>query len=176
MVKVSPKTKTYPIRERIRPFVRGLMRAKPLVEVALGGLEREEVPSRTKAVYTVRIMESGSLRDIQKALMRTREGSAGEGPYRQSPPLPSHLQEVLVGEFYARVRRQSHKEQKISAGIAHDLLTRGNVTSPEAQFKLIEVVCVRGSDEQIKSLEESEHSQIASEILSKITYQLKGRR
>jgi hypothetical protein len=149
----------YTFRDKIKPFLAGLLEGSPMVEVAVEGI-RKGVGGEARKAYERRVAASGSTEQIHAALL------AG---------LETHAQELMVISFQQRYRltladygrkvessesgmhgynlvRDGEKYVKATMDQATRLLKSGKVTSERAQTDLASMIFADGTEEQAREL------------------------
>lgn len=149
----------YPLRDRVRPFFRGLVSASPLVEVALEGLKRD-LPDDSRRKYVSRIAGAGSTRHIFRAFLwglRPSEqdllGEAFEAKYhaaklgydRDIYESESALGAPAVWEMKKRYMAEA-------LGDAVMLLREGHVASEKAEMAFASLIWADGMRESASEL------------------------
>ncbi len=149
----------YPLRERLRPFISGLLEGTPLVEVAIEGLRRGP-PDDLRREYETRILQGGSTEQIHAAMLI---GLSGEAQDRMAVAFKKRYQITLV-EYTKKVEssesgmhgfglvREREKYIKRTVEQAARLLAAGKVTSECAQEELAWVLAVDGTPEQAREV------------------------
>lgn len=150
---------TYSMRQKIGPFIRGLLDASPLVEIALSGLERDVAESERSA-YIGRIAERGSTSHIFRAFQsglgigeQEALASAFERRYEASKlqyEKDLHGSEsALSAPMLLELRRTYMRDSVAHAFI---LLRDGYVESERAQLDFASIIYADGLKEHADEL------------------------
>lgn len=141
----------YPLRQKVGPFIRGLLEASPLVEVAVSGLGRG-ITAGERAGYISRIAGRGAARHIYRAFLfgldedeQETLGRAFELRYEAS----RRMGEGAQGRWGSRVGEMEARDMVASAFI---LLRDGHVDSVKAQLGFACILYADGMKEHASEL------------------------
>lgn len=149
----------YTFRDKIKPFLTGLLDGSPLVEVAVEGLRRG-VDADLRKEYEIRIATHGSTEQIHAALLAGLEEDAQDlmalsFQQRFRLTLAEYARKVESSESgmhgYNLVR-EGEKYLKATMEQVVRLLKSGKVCSEKAQTELASMIYADGTIEQAREL------------------------
>src|SRR5512143_250827 len=149
----------YTLRDKIKPFLAGLLEGSPLVEVAVEGLRRG-VDAERRADYEIRVATHGSTEQIHAAMLSglgedTQDLMAASFQQRYRLTLAEYAKKVESSESgmngYNLVR-EGEKYLKATMEQAARMLKSGKVTSEKAQTELASMIFADGTVEQAREL------------------------
>jgi hypothetical protein len=147
----------YTFRDKIKPFLAGLLEGTPLVEVAVEGLRRGVDAERRKE-YEIRIATHGSTEQIHAAMLSglepdTQDLMAVTFQQRYKLTLIEYSKKVESSESGMQgynLVREGEKYLKSTMEQAVRLLRSGKVTSAQAQMDLASMIYTDGSEAQAR--------------------------
>ncbi len=166
--------KPYHLRDRVRPFMAGLLEGTPLVEVALEGLRRGP-PDDLRREYESRILRGGSTEQIHAALLT---GLGGESQDRMAIAFEHRF--GLTRDSYRRKVESSESSMngfallqegdryvKDTIGQIKRMFASRMITSEKAQMELASMIYAHGSAEDATEIIAGGHatSQFARHVL-----------
>ncbi len=152
-------TGAYTFRDKIKPFLAGLLEGSPLVEVAVEGLRRG-VDADLRRQYEIRIATHGSTEQIHAALLAGLEGDAQDlmaltFQQRFKLTLAEYSRKVESSESGMNgynLLREGERYLKATMEQAVRLLKSGKVTSDKAQTEFASLIYSDGTVEQAREL------------------------
>ncbi len=149
----------YRFRDKVKPFLSGLLEGSPLVEVAVEGLRRG-VDADLRRQYEIRVATHGSTEQIHAALLAGLEGDAQDlmaltFQQRFRLTLAEYSRKVESSESGMNgynLLREGEKYLKATMEQAARLLKSGKVTSEKAQTELASMIYADGTVEQAREL------------------------
>ncbi len=165
----------YALRDRIRPFMAGLLEGTPLVEVAIEGLRRGP-PDDLRRDYESRILRGGSTEQIHAALLiglceDSQERMAVAFEHRFGLSRDGYMRKVEASESAMNghaLLKAGERYVKDTIGQVKRLLESGKVTSDKAQMELASIIYAHGTAEDAQEALSGGRpiSQFARHILS----------
>jgi hypothetical protein len=150
-MKLKHQADPYPLRDRVRPFFKGIMDASPLVEVSLEGLKRD-LGAKRRENYIVKVARSGSTNHIFRAflsgLSEAEQDMLGEAFEKRYEAAKSQYdrdvyesESALGAPMTFELKRMYIRD---SVGNAFMLLRDGHVGSEKAQLIFAGIIYADG--------------------------------
>jgi hypothetical protein len=149
----------YRFKDKIKPFLRGLLEASPLVEVAIEGLKRA-VPEDLRKEYQYRIAKNGTTEQIHAALLagvgkETQDMFAAAFEHKFNMTKQGYDERVYSSESALSAPGTfAMKDRYIKSTIEQiiRLFHGGKINSGEAQRTFALIIFADGTSEQAKEL------------------------
>ncbi len=149
----------YRFRDKVKPFLAGLLEGSPLVEVAVEGLRRG-VGADLRRQYEIRVATHGSTEQIHAALLAGLEGDiqdlmALSFQQRFRLTLAEYSRKVESSESGMNgynLLREGDKYLRATTEQAARLLKSGKLTSDKAQTEFASLIYSDGTVEQAREL------------------------